>query len=92
MGCLSTVCWIVDCSQFVVGKRKVTVMFKVGKAGLGLKVEHLQWVVPSLAPADTQPPSAYCHGLLACSLLPAMPIGVYLGNGVYPLCNCLIEK
>lgn len=29
----------------MVGKRRVTVMFKVGKVGLGLKVEHLQWVV-----------------------------------------------
>lgn len=34
--------WLIDCFQFVVGKRKVTVMFEVGRVGLGLTVEHLQ--------------------------------------------------
>lgn len=37
--------WLIDCFQFVVGRRKVTVMFKVGKVGLGLTAEPLQWVV-----------------------------------------------
>jgi hypothetical protein len=32
----------------MVGKRKVTVMFKVGKVGLGLKAERLHWVVSLL--------------------------------------------
>lgn len=40
--------WITDCFQFMVGKRKVTVMFKVGKVGLGLKAERLHWVVSLL--------------------------------------------
>lgn len=37
--------WLIDCFQFVVGKRKVTVTFEVGRVGLGLTVEHVQWVV-----------------------------------------------
>lgn len=40
--------WITDYFQFMVGKRKVTVMFKVGKVGPGLKGERLQWVVSLL--------------------------------------------
>lgn len=31
-------------SKFMVGKRKVTVIFEVGKVGLGLQAEHLRWV------------------------------------------------
>lgn len=84
--------WITDCFQFMVGKRKVTVIFKVGRVGLELKVEHSRGLFPLLAPLNTKPPSAYCPATLACFLLPVMPIGVYLGSGVYPLCNCLIEK
>lgn len=85
--------WLIDCFQFVVGKRKVTVMFEVGRVGLGLTVEHLQWVVSSTGASEHKASLCFLpRSILACFLLPGMPISVYLGNGVYLLCKCLIEK
>lgn len=61
--------------------------------GLGLTAEPLQWVVSSTGASEHKASLCFLpRAILACFLLLGMPISVYLGNGIYLLCNCLIEK
>lgn len=85
--------WLIDCFQFVVGKRKVTVMFEVGRVGLGLTVEHLQWVVSSTGASEHK--ASLCF--LRVPFLPAFyclecPLACIWGMGFICFVNALLKS